>query len=730
MEASGLKYSHLMSPLEVAGKLYKNRMVASPAMAGLIMPDGAFPHDQYRIYEQKAAGGCASVCIGETEVNFTYGNKSGFPPRTDYDDVSSRQFREWRRHADMIHSHGALALVQLCQSGNLRQKSLGCVGPGYGPDEMVAFDGTVIHSMTEEIMADSVESWKKAAVYMKKAGFDGVNLHFGHSWLPHQFLSPRSNHRTDAYGGSAENRMRFPLRILRGVREAVGRDFILEMRISGAERCEGGMPLSEVTAFCVRAQEYVDIIHVSAGVYRDPTTDRMDGPVSPMATGMYPGLYRPNIANIEEASYIKRHVRIPVCIVGGIRNADDAEAIIAEGKVDMVAMGRQLNKADPNFANKVTAGRADDIDGCLRCGLCMGGVMPTLRKRDLDELGLREPPHPEPPKPGAKPVFAGPFTPAMPEDTDFYAFFRESPPMMPGPDYCSVNPYIGQKHIMPDGSLPRTHVRKTILVIGGGMAGMQAAITAADIGFDVVLAEKESELGGIFRFTDHDPHKYDHRRFKDRLIRRIRERGWIDVRLDTAVDGDYIRALKPDYIICAVGSSQNTPDIPGLREYAVPLLEGYGLDKTGKRVLVLGGGLSGCEAAYSFADSGAAEVSVIGRREQLAPGPMDANKMDLFTGFRRCGIKEYPAAEVQRVEPGRVLVQKQGETVVLEGDMILYALGMHANASDELAAAAAELAVPFELAGDCVEPTKVYHAIFDGARAALAAWSLFNEEQE
>ena len=170
---------------------------------------------------------------------------------------------------------------------------------------------------------------------MKKVGFEGVDLHFVHSWLPHQFLSPRSNHRTDQYGGSLENRMRFPLRILEGVRQAVGDDFILEMRISGSERCEGGMPLEEVAEFCVRAQAYVDIIHVSAGVYRDPTTDRMDGPVSPMATGMYPSMYRPNISNLHEAAYIKKRVSIPVCIVGGIRNADDAEKIIAEGKVDL-----------------------------------------------------------------------------------------------------------------------------------------------------------------------------------------------------------------------------------------------------------------------------------------------------------------------------------------------------------------------------------------------------------
>ena len=725
-----MRYEHLLSPLTVAGKTFKHRIVASPAMAGIIAPDGAFPEDQYRIYEQKAAGGCACVCIGETEVNFTYGNKSGFPPRVDYDDPTSRQAREWRRHADMIHSHGALAMVQLCQAGNLRQNSTGCEGPGYGPDEMVAYDGTVIHAMTEEIMADSIESWKKAALYMKKVGFDGVDLHFGHSWLPHQFLSPRSNHRTDQYGGSLENRMRYPLRILEGVRQAVGDDFILEMRISGSERCEGGMPLEEVAEFCVRAQAYVDIIHVSAGVYRDPTTDRMDGPVSPMATGMYPSMYRPNISNLHEAAYIKKRVSIPVCIVGGIRNADDAEKIIAEGKVDLVAMGRQLNKADPNFANKVTAGQADEIDSCLRCGICMGGSFTTLRKRDLEELGLKELPPMGPPldeNGNVKPVFAGPFTPAMPEDTDFYAFFKNSPPMQVGPDYCSVNPYHDRKDMMPDGSLPRTHVVKKILVIGGGMGGMQAAITTADIGFDVVLAEKERELGGIFRFADHDTHKYDLKRFKDRLIRRIGKRKWIDVRLETRVDAAFIRRERPDFIICAVGSYQVEPPIPGLKRYAKPLLEGYGDDFTGKRVIVLGGGLAGCEAAYDIADRGASQVLVVEMMPQLAPGPLDAHKMDLFRGFERCGIKSYPSTRVTGVEQGKVLAQGPDGPLELEADAILYAFGMRANDTQELREAAGE--IPFELVGDCVEPTKVYHAIYDGVTAAIRAWRQFNETE-
>ena len=714
-----MEFPHLMSPITVAGKTYKHRMVASPALAGVITPDGAFPPDQYRHYEAKAAGGCASVCIGETEVNFDYGNKAGFPPPTDYTDLNSRQFREWCRHAQMIHSHGALALVQICQSGNLRKRTDGCEGPGYGPDEMISADGTVIHAMTKEIMDDSVLSWRRAANYMKQAGFDGVNLHFGHAWLPHQFLSPRTNHRTDEYGGSLENRMRFPLRILREVREEVGDDFILEMRISGSERCEGAMPLEEVIAFCEKAQDYVNIIHVSAGVYRDPTNEDPETAIGPTNTGMYPSMYRPNISNLEEASAIKAHVRIPVCIVGGIRSPEDAERIIAEGKVDMVAMGRQVNKADPNFANKVTAGQPEDIDRCLRCGICMGGSRTVLRDRDYERLGI--------PKPDKDPGPMGPPGFVLPADTDFWSFFEK--PLMGGmgPDYCSVNPYHDRTDLMPDGELPRTRVKKKILVIGGGMGGMQAAVTAADIGFDVVLCEKTDALGGIFKFSDYDCHKYDLRIFKNRLIGRIQKRGWIDLRLHTEADAALIEREKPDYIICATGSVQARPPIEGLADYARPLLEAYGDDVKGRRVVLLGGGLAGCEAAAHFADSGAESVDVVEMMDTLAPGPLDAHKIDLFRMLSRLGVGQHPATKVQKVGPGRVTALSGDGEVCFEADLITYALGMKANVPAGLREKAEALGIPFELAGDCVQPTKVYHAIYDGAGAALSAYWLFNK---
>lgn len=297
--------------------------------------------------------------------------------------------------------------------------------------------------------------------------------------------------------------------------------------------------------------------------------------------------------------------------------------------------------------------------------------------------------------------------------------------MTVGPDYCSVNPYFDRPDL-PDGKLPFTEVKKKVLVIGGGMAGMQAAITAADIGFDVVLAEKEAELGGIFRFADYDVHKYDLKRFKDRLIRRIEKRSWIELRTNCTVDKAFIEKEKADYIICAIGSSHVVPPIEGLAEHATALLDGYGTDVHGKRVAVLGGGLSACEAAYHFADSGAAEVTVVARRE-LAPGPLDANKIDLFRGFDARGVRRLTGVQLQSIGDGCVRYAGPEGDGELACDIILYALGMKANPTEALREAAGE--TPFETIGDCVEPTKVYHAIYDGVSAAIHAWKHFNHEE-
>lgn len=215
----------------------------------------------------------------------------------------------------------------------------------------------------EHIIKRSIQEYVDASKWLKAAGWDGLLIHCGHGWLPAQFLSPLTNQRTDEYGGSMENRARFTIELVRAVREAMGADFILEIRVSGTDHIPGSITVEDTIAYCKLLEPYIDLIHVSTGHYYK--TGR---------TLEFTTVYAPHGVNVEDAAKIKVAVNIPVTVVGGINSPEFAEQIIAEGKVDMVSLGRQLF-ADPAFANKAMEGREDEIRRCLRCGRCYPGAV-------------------------------------------------------------------------------------------------------------------------------------------------------------------------------------------------------------------------------------------------------------------------------------------------------------------------------------------------------------------
>jgi len=215
-----------------------------------------------------------------------------------------------------------------------------------------------------------IESFIAAAKFFKETGMDGVMIHAGHEWLLHQFLSPRTNQRTNAYGGSLENRTRFPFAVIKGVSDAMGKDFIIEIRVSGEKRVENGMKLDETMEFCKIAEPYVDLIHMSVGVYRET-----------VLAGGFSSVFKEHGLNAWKSEVLKEEVKVPVVVVGGINSPDLAEELIAHGKCDFVALGRQLT-ADSEFANKAESGRSYDINRCLRCFKCFPGELENV---DLSE---------------------------------------------------------------------------------------------------------------------------------------------------------------------------------------------------------------------------------------------------------------------------------------------------------------------------------------------------------
>lgn len=648
------QFPNLFSPIKVGKHVYKNRIIGAPIYCGTfsIMPPLAPIF--YQAFKERARGGYAQVTIGETPVDFEYANREPFPP-IDYTNMNDPAFEALRKVVDDIKQNGAKALIELSHCGESKLFIPGLKNP-IGPTGYLREDGVEVIEMDESMMQSVCDNFVTCAKFMKAVGFDGVMIHAGHGWLLHQFLSSRTNLREDEYGGSLENRAKFPIKVIKGVREALGEDFIIEVRVSGDECIEGGMEIDETAEFCKMIEDYIDIIHVSIGLYRNP-----------ILSGQFSSSFHPYGLNSELSAKIKEAVSIPVTVVGGITSPELAERLIAEGKCDFVALARPLT-ADPQFGNKAKERNEDDIAQCIRCFKCFPGPL----EDNMDDLSS---------------IFG-----------------------------CTVNPqafYLDEEVL---NSKPKAS--KNVLVVGGGIAGMMAAIVAADRGHKVNLVEKSDTLGGLLKFTDVDYYKKDLGKFKDLLIRRVHKRD-INVILGKEFTPDDINVYKPDAVIIAIGSKPVVPSIDGI-ENAMKALDVYdNQDDVGSNVIVVGGGLVGCELGLHLAKNDR-NVTIVEMQDEVAPDayPMHRiallNEMDKMlcykTGLKCTSIKSN-GVEVE---------DTQGNKKFMFADTVVYALGMSANREEASKLSSIIKNIPVYEVGDCLQARKVYDAVREAFVAAMS----------
>lgn len=357
------KYPFLFSRFTLRGVTFRNRIFAGPCSMTPAPGGGVLrcPDEKQILYfENKARGGAAAVTVAETCVSLTtaprklnLGNVALMPP-------GRSGHREYIKEAAQIARHGAVPSIQLAHAGDVSHpKFLEGRNP-IGPNGFIRPDGVEVIGMDEELMEQVCRDFADAAKMMKDCGFKMVMLHGGHGWLLAQFLSPATNHRTDEYGGSIENRARFPLRVIRAVREAVGEDFLIEYRLSGDEHMENGITVEDVCAFAKMAEPYIDIIHLSAGSYY--TTNQYT----------FPSIFVPHGCNLDLARAVKHSgVRTAVATVGAFSDPEEMDRIIRDGDADIVYMARQI-LADPETPNKWRSGREDQVVPCTRCLNCLG----------------------------------------------------------------------------------------------------------------------------------------------------------------------------------------------------------------------------------------------------------------------------------------------------------------------------------------------------------------------
>ena len=600
-------------------------------------------------YELRAKGGAAAVTVSELVVH----------PETDGSHMLHLDLETpgcLAAHAfvaDGIRRHGSVPSIEFSHSGQYagtymsdknKKESLN----QWGPSDGVRPDGRPVKGLSVEQIADIVRAYGEKAALAKRAGYEMIMIHAGHGWLLNQFLSPYFNHRTDAYGGSLENRVRLTREVLQAVRAAVGPGFPIEIRLSGSELFEGGYDVAEGCRIAQAVEDLVDLIHVSAGSYQ---------------FGFFHThlpMFAEHGANVWLAAEIKKHVSKPVATIGAINSPEMMERILEEGKADVIYMAREL-LADPFLPEKVSSGREDLIVKCLRCYTCMAERPTTFTRR------------------------------------------------------CAVNPLVGRE--LEGMEVQLAARRRKVLVAGGGVAGLEAAVTAAHRGHEVLLCEKSDRLGGILKSEEAIPFKHEMYELGLTLERQAREEG-VKIRLGTPVTPELVATEKPDALILAVGSRPIVPPLPGIEGDNVIIVNDYYLekDKVQDTVVVLGGGLAGCECAVHLGMEGK-QVHLVEMRDTLAPDCNIRHRPILMKQITDHVTAHTGLAGLRVTSEGLVCRTRDGREELIPGKTVICAVGQRANRADvdQLRRSA-----PFvREVGDCVRPANITKAIYEGFHAAM-----------
>ena len=643
------RYPILTSPIRIGNVTFRNRMFAAPVGATDITADCCPGPRTQGFYELRAKGGAAAVTVSELVVH----------PQTDGSHMLHLDLKTvgcLAAHtfvADAIRRHGAVPSIEFSHSGQyagtyMSDKDKKASLCQWGPSDGTRPDGRSVKGLSKEQIADIVKAYGEAAVLAKRAGYEMIMVHAGHSWLINQFLSPYFNHRTDEYGGSFENRIRLAREVLQAVRSGVGPGFPIELRMSGSELFEGGYDLEEGCRIAHALEDLVDLIHVSAGSYQFGFFNT------------HPSMFAEHGVNVHLAAEIKKHVSKPVATIGAINDPEMMEKILAEGKADVIYMAREL-LADPYLPQKVSSGEEDRIVKCLRCFTCMAERPVTFTRR------------------------------------------------------CAVNPLIGRE-IEGLDVMPASKSRK-VLVAGGGVAGLEAAITAAKRGHKVVLCEKSDKVGGILKSEQAIPFKREMYELGLTLERQARDEG-VDIRCGVMVTPEYVLAEAPDALILALGSKPIVPPLPGIDGTNVIVVNDYYLhkDKVADTVVVLGGGLAGCECAVHLGMEGK-KVHLVEMRDTLAPDCNIRHRPILMKQIETYVTAHTGHAGLRVTPEGLVCKAPDGNETLIPGATVICAVGQRANRADveELRRCA-----PFvREVGDCVRPANITKAIYEGFHSAL-----------
>jgi 2,4-dienoyl-CoA reductase-like NADH-dependent reductase (Old Yellow Enzyme family)/thioredoxin reductase len=630
-------------PISIRRLSLINRLVMAPVKTGYGNAAGDVTQRHLDFYERRAQGG-----VGLIITEPMYVHPSGRELPTQIGIHEDRLVDSLRRLTEVIHWHGAKVAAHLNHAGRMANPKAATpplLSASAVPCPAV---GVIPEAIPREGIFTVIEWFRDAARRAKAAEFDAVELQFGHGYLVAQFLSPLVNRREDEYGGDLAGRFHFASAVLLGVREAVGPDFPVICRISGEEYVPGGLTLEDSREIALRLQALsADALHVGGGTACESPAWFLQHMALP------PGEF------LRAAATIKQAVSIPVIAVGRLGDPSLINAALAEGKADLVALGRPL-VADPFFPAKMLGGGYEAI---RYCAACLDGCLGRVKAGE----GLR----------------------------------------------CALNPTVGRE----GEPGPRRASRwRRVFVVGGGPGGMEAALAAAARGHHVELFEARESLGGQAALAAVPPHKEGYRAITASLAAALR-RAKIPVHTGTRVGVDDLVKRFPDAVIVATGAGPAVPAVPGLVE--VGFVTGHqilrGEVQAGPRVLVIGGGMVGVEVA-EFLAVGGREVTVVKRRPEIAPDMEPIARALLLKRLQALPVKILTGTTVKRISSEGILVEKGGEEIPLAPvDTVVVAAGT--QPVDDLSQGLRDLEIEVRVIGDAQRPRRIFDAVHEGYAA-------------
>lgn len=562
-----------------------------------------------------------------------------------------------KKLANAIHTGGAKAIVQLHHAGRETTSSM----IGQTPTAPSSIPSLVyrepVKEYTTEQVYELINSYVDAAERCKRAGFDGIEFHSAHGYMGLQFFSPRTNKRIDEFGGGVEGRSYFHKLIIEGIRKACGEDFAIIVRIDTIEGKTGGVDENEAVVFARLLESYgADAINVSAGTY---AAWDVIVPPSDFSQGW----------NWHGSRRIKEAVNIPVMMAGRFADPHIIEQSIERGDTDFVCLGRQ-SIADPDFPNKMAGGDLLDIVPCLGC------TQRCMSFNDHDTL----------------------------QEGDWGVS-------------CLLNPMSNNRKEVQYGP---TENPKKVMVIGAGVAGMEAAWIAAERGHDVTIYEQNgaNKVGGQFLVAAYPP-------FKQNLTQAIRyykhmcEKNDVKMVFNKKVDTEFIKAENPEVLIVATGATPFKLNIPGSDAPNVYQANDVLVGKSilGSSALVIGGGMVGCETA-EFCKDYCEKVAVVEMRDDVAVDLYMTVRDRLLKRLKEEEVEIHKKTKVTRIEGKTVYAEKDGQEIVLEGfDNIIFAVGSKAEAQFENVES---LAKEVYVIGDAKQARSALEAIYEGARVGMS----------